>query len=66
MKLKPFRYCGCRFSGGMGARPHVSEANLNPLEDASAAHALIADQLAAWNKSHSRLKKQTAVLQVLA
>ena len=66
MKLKPFRHCGCRFSRGMGARPHVSEAKLNPVEDDSAAHTSIADDLAAWNRSLSRPKKQTAVQQVLA
>ena len=52
--------------GGMGARPHVSEAKLTLLEDACIAKALFAGDLHALNRSSSRHEKQMAIWQVVA
>ena len=55
-----------KFSWGMGARPHVSEAKLNPNEDAGAETFSIAGALVALHCPTPRLGKQTAFAQVLA
>ena len=51
---------------GMGARPHVSEATLTPIENGGAEKALFAGAMHARNRSASRHVKQMAVWQVLA
>ena len=51
-------------SAGMGARPHVSEAKLNPSGGAGAVTSSVAGVSVAPCCLRSRLKKQTAVRQV--